>query len=278
MDRYLTWKDLQRKIAALVAKAREQYDIPEDCTGKVACHLLSLKVGRASLPAGTDGLISNGYVVVSRSITWPSRMEFTIFHEITHHLLDDDGEIIEYFTQHLRNNDEEYKMAIERCCNLGAAEFLMPGARVRGIIDERGFSVDLVQYIADHCGTSIIAAAIQLASCAPIDCYVVLCAYGPVPRWSPSQTALFVEYASASTQTKYPLARFTPIPSDHVLFQAWRDQVAAVGRSYVPFRSGKRQPCDCEARLIGERVVGLLALERPVPSNQLSLMFGNEDE
>jgi hypothetical protein len=112
------------------------------------------------------------------------------------------------------------------------------GAGIRSIIAQKGFSVDLVSHIAEHYNLSIMAAAIQLASCAPINWYIVLCAYARIPRWSSPRTELSVEYAGTSARNKYPLARFTPVPTDHVLYSAWRDGVAVDGPSYMPYKSG----------------------------------------
>jgi Zn-dependent peptidase ImmA (M78 family) len=63
-------------------------------------------------------------------IRWAPRAEFTIYHEITHHLLDEDGEILEHFTDLLANDSVAFDREIERCCDRGAAEFLMPRTRV----------------------------------------------------------------------------------------------------------------------------------------------------
>jgi len=41
----------------------------------------------------------------------------------------------------------------------------------------------------------------------------------------------------------------------------------------VPFPSGKRIPCHCEATYHAGRVIGVLARERPVPRAQLALPF-----
>jgi hypothetical protein len=198
-------------------------------------------------------------------------MQFTAFHEAVQYLLDEDGELIEYYTAALRHDAEAYRTAIEKCCDLGAAEFLLPRSEVRRAITAEGLSAGLAVRLALLHGSSVVASVIQLAACAPCQCYVVICTRGPVPKSSPPRDGLYLEYAPRSPQTTYPLARFTPVPEDHLLGQAWSQRVATEGWSYVPFRSGKRMSCYCDAIPAGGRIVAILYLDRPVPDEQLAL-------
>ncbi len=192
-----------------------------------------------------------------------------------------DGEIIEFYTDLLRSDARAYNMATERCCHQGAAEFLMPQASVRETIASEGFSVDLVDLVAERYGTSIIASAIQIARCAPVDCYVVICASGLAPRSSPPHHGLFVEYAAAPLRVKYTLGRFSPVHADNLLAHAWKGRNRVRGYSYVPFRSAAHKPlkgrmeCHCDAKRLGDRVLGILSLEALVSPDQLTLSFDN---
>jgi hypothetical protein len=62
-----------------------------------------------------------------------------------------------------------------------------------------------------------------------------------------------------------------------LLAQAWRSRDRVRGTSYVPFRLATRKPlerrmeCHCDAKRLGDRVLGLLTLEDPVPPDQLTL-------
>ena len=275
MNDWLTPWQVQDKIIALVAEARRRHGIPHKCSGRVACERLGLQLNTGPIPSGADGLYVNGQVVVNERVTWDSRIEFTIFHEIMHHLLDEDGELIEYFTRTLRNKPQDFDAAIERCCHQGAAEFLMPRDDVRAIIAANGFSAGIVERIAAEHGASLVAAAIQAAFCAPIDCYVVLCCHGRVPRSQPPRDGLYIDYAAAPWRRMYPLARFTVVPPDHALYQAWQNHgTVTTDWSRVPFRSGKSIPCRCEARYLKGRVIGVLGFEDVVPSDQLALFPG----
>lgn len=222
------------------------------------------------LDASTDGFWSDRLIVVNQAIDWPARVEFTLFHEIMHFLLDEDGELIEYFTDTLRHDPDRYQATIERCCNQGAAEFLMPQSRVRDMIAERGFSVLLVKELADQTGASLVAAAAQIAVCAPIDCFVTICRSSGSATQS-SRPGLYIEYAFAPHRGKYTLARFSPVPADHLIAVMISEGRPVRARSFVPFRSGTRMPCTCDGTLIGSRAVAILELEKQVPPGQQAL-------
>lgn len=266
-----TPRELELKIVQMVSGARERYGIPEGCEAETACTVADLEVRYAPLALGTDGALVEGEVIVNCAVRWRPRVEFTIYHELFHHLLEEDGDIIEHYTGLLRNDDEQYTRAIERCCDRGAAEFLMPQSRVTEAIEARGFSVDLVELIAQRHGASLIASTLQLAHCAPVDCFVVLCSYGLTPKARPRRTSLYVDYVGASPRRKYMLARYSPVRSNHVLAEAWQEQRIARGETYVPYRSGKYMPCYCEAKPVGPFVAGILYFEDPVPQGQMSL-------
>jgi hypothetical protein len=225
---------------------------------------------RELLAADTDGFWSDRLIVVNQSIDWPARVEFTLFHEIMHFLLDEDGELIDFFTDTLPRDQSKYQSAIERCCNQGAAEFLMPQSSVRDLIAERGFSVIRVKELADQTGASLVAAAAQIAVCAPIDCFVTICRSSGSATQS-SRSGLWIEYAFAPHRGKYTLARFSSVPTDHLTSLVVTEGRPVRARSFVPFRTGTRMPCTCDATLVGSRVVAILELEQQVPPGQQAL-------
>lgn len=270
MGPLLSPREVDRKIADLVAHAREEYGIHEGCDSGTACEKLGLSLDRAALPPGTAGMLSGRRVTVDLNTRWAPRTEFTVYHEITHYLINEDGEIIEHLTEALRNDPAAFDREMERCCDKGAAEFLMPRARLAETISKEGFSVDLVGIIAERHGASLIASAIQLAHCAPVECYVVLCSYGSVPRSRPHRRGLYVDYAGASPSRRYPLTRFSLVPADHVLSHARESKSFTEGKSHVPFRSGSYMPCYCEAKPLGPFVAGILSFNEAAPLNQMS--------
>lgn len=263
-------REVDQKIVELVARARQDHGLAEECDGRTACTKLGFKLAHGTLPSGTDGMWSGRQVIIDRRIRWKPRVEFTIFHEITHHLLDEDGEIIEHYTTLLRNDQAGYEKAVERCCDKGAAEFLMPRDRVRDLISAKSFSVDLVEDIADTHGSSVIASALQLAHCAPVDCFVVLCSEGVIPKWKPRRRGLYADYVGAPPRRKFILRRFSPIQGDHVLAQAFKDQRVVAGETYVPYPSKNYMPCYCEAKPLGPFIAGILYFEKPPPQEQMA--------
>lgn len=275
--RTFSQRDLDQKIITMVDDARRCFGVPEGCDGETTCGKIGLKVSRGRLPSGTDGVLAGNHVIVNRNIDWQPRVEFTIFHEGFHHLLEEDGEIIEFFTEISRSDPTAYDAAIERCCHQGAAEFLMPRAKVNEAVASEGLSVNLIELISGRHGASIVASAIQIARCAAVDCYVVVCSYGQAPKSSPPHRGLFVEYAAFPSRVKYTLGRFSPVYSDNLLVQAWQTRQRVQGLSYVPFRSAARKrpedrmKCFCDAKRFGDRVLGMLLLGEPVPPGQLAL-------
>lgn len=272
MNEWLSDRQLDEIVIEVVGQMKTQYGISETCTGEQACHKMGLELRRGPLPRGTEGMTTGQTIVVNQKITWPPRVEFTIFHEITHHVLDEDGQHYEHYTAALRRNDLAFKAAIERACDRGAAEFLMPRHLVRAAISDRGFSVELIGYLASTFGASIVAAAIQLATCAPIECYVLLCVYGVRPRGNPPQTTLYAEYVAAPWSARYPLARYCAIPKDHLCYQVWQERLASKGRSFVPFPSGRRMPCYAEALCLQDRRVAAVLSLGQLPSPGQSLL------
>lgn len=273
VDSLLTQREIDQKLIDLVARARQQYQIPTGCSGEDACQKVGLQLRRGVMSDGTDGAWSEseGCILLNQMVDWPPRVQFTIFHEIVHFLLDDDGELIDFFTNALRKDKRAYESAIERCCHQGAAEFLIPREWVREAIAGAGLSVELVEQLAERSGASIVAAAIQLAACAPVDCYVLLCCFGPIPKAWPPRSGLHIEYAAASSRVKYPIARFIVVPSDHLLTVAWRTRSYVNDRSYVPFRYRRGMPCNCEAKYFNGRIIGVLTLSPSTPKEQLAL-------
>jgi IrrE N-terminal-like domain len=276
----LTDQQLADRVVELVAWAREHYDIPEGCTSGDACQVLGLGVRRAKLPKGMDGLLSEkeSLIVVSTDVAIGARYEYTVFHEVTHYLIEQTGALIDYFTEALRNDDRHFKAAIERCCQMGAAEFLLPRERVREAIAAHGFSVDLVDRLADDHGVSLLAAATQVATNAPVDCYVAVCAYGVSPRFWPPELTLYVEQASMRPGMRYPWARFAPIPREHLFHQVWETKQRLEGPGYVLFPNSRRKmPCrHAEAKPAGDRVVGIIYVGNPPRRGQLGLDLPSE--
>ncbi len=275
MEWGLPSREIDRRICGLVDRARGAYGLVEGGDGAMACRRLGLHLTNGPLPADTDGLLSGDHIILNDRVTWGPRREFTVFHEITHHLLDEDGELIEYLTDTYRTDATSYRRELERICNVGAAEFLMPRARVYEAIAEEGFSIGLVERTAKRHGVSVVAAAQQLALCAPRDSYVILAVDAAAASVPNPGIGLCIEYVFASPDTRYPLKRFRELESDHLLVVAWERQRRVSGPAYIPFSSGNRKDCYGEAQPLHSRVVGFLGNHRPHGKGQLALPLFN---
>lgn len=245
---------------------------------------LGLDVKEGQLPPAIDGALEGKTIVINSRIQNNERKKFTQFHEVTHHLLNEDGELISTLYDATFNQEEEYKRKLEQLCNIGAAEFLMPRERIANLYKETGFKVDLIPLVADKFETSTIATTIQLAQVAPHACITAICEYGLIPNETSPDQGSFVEdkdstlkkklhvvYSASSAAAKYPLARNTRIPDDHPITQAF-SQVQSIGeKTYIPFPSGKKMPCFCEALPDKGRVYAMFHLTPPPNPDQLTL-------
>ena len=247
---------------------------------------LGLAVKEVLLPPKINGAIEGRTILINSQIQNKERKQFTRFHEITHHLIDEDEELISVLHDAAWGQNGEHDRQLERLCNIGAAEFLMPREEFTKLYKEQGFSVELIPFAANYFESSAIATTIQLAQVAPNSCITTICECGLIPNeTAQSQSSLFNEenhtpqpklhvvYSASSSATKYWLARDTNIPDDYLISQAFLEAQFLGGDSYVPFRSGKKMPCNCEALPDGNRVYALFHLTPPPNSNPDQLTF-----
>lgn len=181
------------------------------------------------------------------------RLNFTFFHEVTHHLIEQNAELVEYLNEYAF---DEYEQVLEKLCNVGAAEFLTPANEIRAIIDERGFRISLIEELDQLYAASKPAIAIQLAQCAPHECVVVVCEYGKLPTATKDNAlmdvgdgsidGLFTLYASGSPSFKYPVGRYVPIPQDHLLWAVYETRSPKSGTANIPFQSRNPWSVNCE--------------------------------
>lgn len=255
-------------------------DFDEICAG------LGLIAKEVPLSPQRDGMIlREGTILINSRIQNEERKRFTQFHEIMHHLIHQDDELISMLHDATWDRRGEYEKQLERLCNIGAAEFLMPRRQFRELFKEKGFNIELIPAAAVHFTCSAIATTIQLAQVAPHSCIIAICEYALIPNEtsrtqgdffeqedSTSKKKLHVVYSASSPATKYWLAKYTPIPDDHLINEAFSKAQSFEGESYVPFRSGNQMPCYCEALPDKDRVYVLFHLTpRPNP-DQLSLI------
>jgi Zn-dependent peptidase ImmA (M78 family) len=241
---------------------------------------LSIKYGK--LPPDKDGILAENKIAINTLIQNEERKQFTKFHEITHYLIEQDGEIISILHDANWNQEHGYDFSLERFCNIGAAEFLMPREEFRRVYSNKGFQVGTIIEASRYFGSSKIATAIQLAKVATHSCIIAVCEYGLLPADQVNQQAhlffdgevlpeskLHVVYAASSPSTKYQLARYTVIPEDHPIYDAYFKEMEIDEESYIPFRSGKKMPCCLEALPHSNRIYAIFHLDSLPNSSQL---------
>ena len=280
--------DINAHVIKLVRNAVRKYASTEILDFDEVRSGLGLDVKEEPLSPEIDGAIEGRTILINSRIQSKERKQFTRFHEVTHHLINKDEEVISVLHDATWNQNGEYKKQLERLCNIGAAEFLMPREEFTKLYKEKGFNVELIPFAANHFGSSTIATTIQLAQVAPNSCITAICECGLIPNeatWSQChlfdeenctpQQKLHVAYSASSPATKYGLARNTSIPDDHLIHQAFLETKPLEEESYVPFRSGKKMPCYCEALpdKDGNRVYVLFHLTPPPNPNPDQLTF-----
>ena len=274
--------NLERRVIKLVRDAVDKHALTTIPTFNEICSGLGLDVKEGFLPNGTDGIQKSTTIVINSRIKNEERKRFTQFHEVTHYLIEKDDDLIsdlhEYTTQ-----EDGYDRPLEYLCNIGAAEFLMPSKAFTNLYEEQGFNVKLIPFAARYFKSSAIATTIQLAQVAPNSCITAVCesipndtvssqAHFSNAKYRSTKQKLHVVYSSSSPITKYVLAKHTVIPDDHLIHETSLQTQPVEGESNVPFRSGKKMPCFCEALADGDRVYVLFHLTPPPNPDQLTLI------
>ena len=277
--------NIERRVIKLVRDVVNEYASTTIPTFDEICSGLRLNVKEGVLPDGTEGIQKDRTIIINSRIKNKERKRFTQFHEVTHYLIEKDEDLISELHEYTYSQENGYKRALETLSNIGAAEFLMPRKVFAELYKEREFKVELIPYAACYFKSSTIATTIQLAQVSPNSCITAICEHGLIPdSTAPSQThfsnakyrstgqKLHVVYSASSPSTKYSLAKYTEIPEDHLINQAFSQNQSVEGENYIPFRSGKKMPCYCEALADGDRIYALFHLT-PSPNPNQGTLF-----
>ena len=213
-------------------------------------------------------------------IIWKDRAAFTFFHEVTHYLLDKDGRLISYLHDAVKD-EFEFRQTIERACNTGAAEFLIPHSEVLRLASGVQWDSQLIRKVHRSFSASWVACVLQIASVAPHDCIGVVCGQNSNSQVQPSRLRansvdstghLEVLHSISSNSMKYSVARGTRVPIEHAFWSVWETGLDVDVQSFIPYRSGKRQPCRCVGARQGPVILGLLHAIDPPDPRQLRLV------
>lgn len=276
---------MKRHVIELVRNVVNEYASTTIPTFDEICSGLELKVVEDLLPNGKEGMYAKKIIFIDSRMKNEERKRFTQFHEVTHYLIERDGDLFSELHEYTVNQEHGFKKTLETLCNVGAAEFLMPSKEFIKLYNEKGFNVQLIPFAAKHFRSSTIAATIQLAQVAPNRCIAVICEKGLIPNNKTSSNTsllatenqsrykpkLHVVYSASSPSANRWLAKYTVIPDDHIVNQAYSKFTMLEGESEIPF-PGWKERCTCEALYKRNRVYALFHLTPPPNPNQMSLI------
>ncbi len=285
IDRKAIMNHMKRQVNGLVKNVIDQYSsttipsIDEICSG------LKLDLKEDLLQDGLDGMHTGKTIVINSKIQSEERKRFTLFHEVTHYLIEKDEDLISELHEYTFNQEDGYKRPLEALCNFGAAEFLMPSKEFKRLYEKNGLNVQLIPFAAKHFRSSTIAATIQLAQVAPNRCIAVICEKGLIPNdkvpsnspilttenKSQNKLKMHVVYSASSPSANRWLAKYTVIPDDHIVNQAYSQTKMLEGETDVPF-PGWKERCICEALYNRNKVFALFHLTPPPNPNQMTLL------
>ncbi len=246
---------------------------------------LRIRVEMGQLGEELEGAAFEDRVVLNTNTELVARRYFTLYHEIMHRLIRRNAPL--YSTLHDQYPLEEaLRKIVERLCDIGAAEFLVPKEVVVAAINARGVSIALVDPLSEALGASRTAVCVQVVLRASHRCIATICRKLPVAgrhqlsMSGPSASrpvALMVDLAINSGSMKYPVARGTLIPLGHLLHEAYQSDHGEIvrGKALIPFRNNRSWTVECEAVRLGTQVFALFHADPPPAAtvNQLPLLL-----
>jgi Zn-dependent peptidase ImmA (M78 family) len=279
----ILWSDsqLREQVVNLSQKARQILPDLPSASDIEKCY--SLTVQEDILPLDKEGayIEQESKIIINKLIASTERRQFTLYHELVHHLIRQDDDLYSYLHDAYQNTSD-FDRVIELICNIGAAEIILPREIVRNLVDQKGLSLSLLPEICHSKTVSGPAALIQLIQYAPHQCYGVVCERGEmISAKKSSQQAflpktdsnvLYILYAIWSPSVKYSLARYTTITSGHLLSQHADSQNLIKGTDRIPFRSGTDWQVPCEVISFRNKVYGLFHVSQP-PNPQQPRLF-----
>jgi len=278
---YVPEPELEAMVRRQVDDIKEQY--PEWNDPTKLCHKLRLTLHVGQLGDDREGAALGDTVIVNPASRRARRL-FTTYHEIVHVLIRGNDNL--YSALHDQYpNERDFERIIERLCNVGAAEFLIPRDAVRQAIERSGFSLSLLPELMGVSMASPTAICVALALYAQHRCIAVVCRMAPIKELSAPHLfaeaaavgmVLQVETAVSSRAMTYVIARGSTIHQDHLFYVTAQSNEGQVlqARAPIPFRFKYNWIAECEALRIGNQVFGLCHADPPPVhiSNQLRLL------
>ena len=195
-------------------------------------------------------------ILVDRKAS-PQRQRFTLAHEVSHALLLGDDDLLSGL--HDSFEDERLEQAIETLCNVGAATILMPPDLMSDLLRRFGPTGRGIHELSRRADVSASSAMYALADEAQGQIIFAICSRAGGKKLEEgssgrqrravlgAQRPVVVRASAATREVKYTLGAGTVIPDDHLVVGVLDSGYEVGGRSYVPFRSGRKMPAYADA-------------------------------
>lgn len=285
IERKTMMNHMKKQVIELVQDVVNQYSSTTIPTIDEICRGLELDLKEGVLQNGIDGMNTGKTIIINSKVKSEERKRFTLFHEVTHYLIEREGDLISELHEYTFNQEDGFNKPLETLCNIGAAEFMMPSKEFTRLYEKNGLNVQLIPFAAKHFRSSTIAATIQLTQVAPNRCIAVICEKGLISNdkaslntmllapenQSYNEPKLHVVYSASSPSANRWLAKYTVFPDDHIVNQAYSQTKILESESEIPFPSWKER-CICQALYYRNRIYALFHLTPPPNPNQMSLI------
>lgn len=184
---------------------------------------IGVSLSYAKLPEGKFGaFIEEQQRIVIDEDSPPKRQRFTLAHEVMHHLIRNDADILSDL--HEEFEGERLEAQLEALCNLGAAEMLLPGEVVEAAIAKRGQSPRLIPELAELHQVSEEVVIIALAERGSLPSLVLMAGARPLRVFFSAKHERFFDRVS----------RGAAIPRDHPLAVTLETGLPYKGRASLP--------------------------------------------
>jgi Zn-dependent peptidase ImmA (M78 family) len=132
------------------------------------------------MPADCDALfvpIGESFTIILNDlIRSRGRRNFSLAHEIVHSWFVDRGDAQTYARARQRDGERRFagSRSLERLCDVGASELIMPFEWFRAALERRGLAAESVPGLARDFDVSLEAAALRVVEVSPVPCAVAL--------------------------------------------------------------------------------------------------------
>jgi len=270
------------RVRSLVRQLKEEYNLSSNLhyqgIDDPVAKRLQVKIKHGNLPQKLGIYLpytqEGPTIILDAHKQGPERLNFTYFHELTHHLIRQDNNLYSWIVE-----SQQIDRLLERLCDVGAGEFLLPISEMQYLIREKGFSIQLIPHIDELYFASKPSILVQLLECANHECYGVICSHGTTPELPmlpsvESQTPIMqVEFSIASVSARYSIGRNTTIETAHPISEAFLLQAAISGKGRIPFKSRTDWKVDCEALFYKGKVYAIFNATTPNQFNPDQLSF-----